>query len=976
MKNQFIKGLRSENIRNQIRMEDNANRTLEDVKGVLRKYENKFSNLVEKPVFSPSLTSNVSRSRDNSANRVSFDQKKCDYCHRNNHSESECRTKIRDLERSAPSNQPPNQPQYQQQSNKQQGQTQYQQPSQPQYQQPNQQQYQQPSQQYNQHPNQNAPQMANFNGRNVNGSFCSAKQVETEIYFKSNNSTDPSIKKLIDEIGGVCLIDGKEVNFMADTGCTLTVVDKRVIADQNGVIANMEPSPYTCIIADGQPTAIMGQKRVKITVGNNKSTYHNVLISPHLAKDCLLGLDVLESCPLTKDLLQELRTRLNGTKKDKKSISSIFKNMIMFLSVGLLLNPILLNVATAVHETQTKIINKLNTIANDIIYALESIAALSPRLNSRNQGFESLGRTNVLSHFIEIKPGTEPIRQKMRKVPQAFENQFKTTIHEMIKHGLIRASRSPWSSPVRLVRKKDGSMRITVDYRKLNGVTIKDAYPIPNINNMFNHLTKGRLFTTLDLHSGYFQLPMDPVSSQYTAFTCEFGFFEYVVMPQGLCNATATFQRAMTLALGDLIGKICYCYLDDVIIFSEDPDQHLEHVKMVRDRLKQHNLKIKMSKCKFAQTKIEYLSHVICNGHIYPSPLKTEAVHRTIIPKSVKQIQSFLGLCSYYRRFIRNFSTIASPLIRCTEKGKAFEWNSDCQKAFDQLKSIITSDQVLLLPDFDKPFRIDTDASLTGVGAVLSQEKEDGSWRPVAFFSKHLTKRQQNYSTSERELLSIVLAIEHFKQFIYGRPVTVYTDHQTLKYLLTVDEPAQRLARWLDQLRMFDLTIEYRKGTANANANALSRMTDASELKHDISSELNPVLINAIHIQNNLLSSTQMEDPDLKWFHALKLNHTDQPPTIDKKDELNDERRSLFAQWNRIRVSGQNLFREYTDSELNIKFQYIVPKGQRRTILEAAHDNIWSGHLGYDKTLHRVIPKFYWQSHLGSCKNMPKLSRN
>ena len=618
MKNQFIKVLRSENIRNQIRMEDNANRTLEDVKELARKYENTFSNLVEKPIFSPSLTSNVSRSRDNSANRVSFDQKKCDYCHRNNHSESECRTKIRDLERSAPSNQsqskpnqmpnqPQNQPQYQQQSNQQQGQTQYQQPSQQQYQQPNQQQYQQPSQQYNQHPNQNAPQMANFNGRNVNGSFCSAKQVETEIYFKSNNSTDPSIKKLIDEIGGVCLIDGKEVNFMADTGCTLTVVDKRVLADQNGVIANMEPSPYTCIIADGQPTAIMGQKRVKITVGNNKSTYHNVLISPHLAKDCLLGLDVLESCPLTKDLLQELRTRLNGTKKDKKSISSIFKNMIMFLSVGLLLNPILLNVATAVHETQTKIINKLNTIANDIIYALESIAA---------QGFESLGRTNVLSHFIEIEPGTEPIRQKMRKVPQAFENEFKTTIQEMIKHGLIRASRSPWSSPVRLVRKKDGSMRITVDYRKLNGVTIKDAYPIPNINNMFNHLTKGRLFTTLDLHSGYFQLPMDPDSSQYTAFTCEFGFFEYVVMPQGLCNATATFQRAMTLALGDLIGKICYCYLDDVIIFSEDPDQHLEHVKMVRDRLKQHNLKIKMSKCKFAQTKIEYLSHVICNGQI------------------------------------------------------------------------------------------------------------------------------------------------------------------------------------------------------------------------------------------------------------------------------------------------------------------------------------------------------------------------
>ena len=229
----------------------------------------------------------------------------------------------------------------------------------------------------------------------------------------------------------------------------------------------------------------------------------------------------------------------------------------------------------------------------------------------------------------------------------------------MRKAGLIVDSKSPWCSPVRLVRKKDGSIRVCVDYRKLNNVTIKDAYPIPIIDSLFGYLSAATYFTTLDLASGYYQVRMDAKSQEYTAFACDFGFFEYKVMPMGLTNACATFQRLMNNVLDGLIGKICLVYLDDIIIFSNNLEEHIEHVKLVAQRLREHNLKIKLSKCKFAQQRVEYLSHIIENGSIKPNPAKLEAIAKCKVPTNVKEVQSFLGLVCYYRKFIKDCSTIA-----------------------------------------------------------------------------------------------------------------------------------------------------------------------------------------------------------------------------------------------------------------------------------------------------------------------------
>ena len=254
-----------------------------------------------------------------------------------------------------------------------------------------------------------------------------------------------------------------------------------------------------------------------------------------------------------------------------------------------------------------------------------------------------------------------PIKQKTRGVPYGFRESFRKTLMEMKEAGMIVDSKSPWSSPVRLVKKPDGSIRITIDYRKLNNVTVKDSYPLPRIEDIFVHLSKAKIFSTLDLCSGYNQIRLSKESQQYTAFSCEFGFFEYRVLPQGVTNGCSSFQRIMMNVLEGHIGVRCFVFLDDVIIYSESDDDHLKDVQMIIERLRQYNLKIKLSKCKFAKRKIEYLSHIIHNGTLSTNPEKVSAVTNFKRPTTVKQLQSFLGLISYYRKFIKNYSTLASP---------------------------------------------------------------------------------------------------------------------------------------------------------------------------------------------------------------------------------------------------------------------------------------------------------------------------
>jgi hypothetical protein len=322
----------------------------------------------------------------------------------------------------------------------------------------------------------------------------------------------------------------------------------------------------------------------------------------------------------------------------------------------------------------------------------------------------------------------------------------------------------------------------------------------------------------------------------------------------------------------------------------------------------------------------------------------------------VKQVQAFLGLVSYYRKFIKNCSSIASPLIKLTEKKAIFNWTENCEQSFQTLKNFLVSENVLALPDFSKEFVVEADASQIGVGAVLSQ-KIDRHYRPIAYFSKHLNKTEQNYSTSERELLAIVLAVEHFKEYLYGREFKILSDHEPLKFLATTDAPHPRLARLQKRLSVYTHSIEYRAGKNHGNADSLSRMVDESLHENDTTLQADEVVINVINFKPKVNENKQTSDPNLKWImDLLKSNRI--RPNISEFE--NAECKSLYTQLKRLKIIDNVLFREYMDQYDRIMCQYVVPKHERDFILKNSHDTLFCGHLGFQKTHDRIIHKYYW----------------
>ena len=401
---------------------------------------------------------------------------------------------------------------------------------------------------------------------------------------------------------------------------------------------------------------------------------------------------------------------------------------------------------------------------------------------------------------------------------------------EMQEHGVIQPSSSPWASPIVLVRKKDGTLTICVDYRHLNSVTKPDTFPLPRIDDLLDQLGNAKFFTTLDLAAGYWQIRVADDSIQKTAFVTPTGLFEFRVMPFGLTNAPAVFQRLMQKVLSGLNPdggpSFVVVYIDYIFIFSRTPDDHLSHVDQVLNRLQSAGLKLKARKCHFLRQQVEYLGHLITPRGLLPNPNKVRAVTDYPVPASVTQVRQFVGLTSYYRRFIRNFAKLAGPLHRLTQKDVAFHWSSECQEAFEVLKKRLVEAPVLVYPDFTTGFVLETDASYQGLGAVLSQKLKDHLLHPVAFASRALAKPEKNYAVTELETLAVVWAVKHFRAYLYGHDVEVVTDHSAVKSLLTASSPSGKHARWWLQVfgsGVRSVNIVYRPGKQNSRADALSR---------------------------------------------------------------------------------------------------------------------------------------------------------
>lgn len=368
----------------------------------------------------------------------------------------------------------------------------------------------------------------------------------------------------------------------------------------------------------------------------------------------------------------------------------------------------------------------------------------------------------------------------------------------MLDSGVVRESASPWPAPIVLVRKKDGSWRFCVDYRRLNALTHKDAYPLPRIEESLTGLKSAKWYSTLDLASSYWQVEMDPADREKTAFTTPFGLYEFERMPFGLCNAPATFQRLMQRCLGNMVNDSLLIYLDDVVVFSPDFDSHVHHLEEVFRRLNQHGLKLQPRKCHLFQREVTYLGHVISERGVATDPAKTAAVRDWPVPQTVKQVKSFLGFAGYYRRFIPAFSKIAAPLNALTHGTAAQEkktapiiWSPECQQAFEHLKEALLNAPVLAYADFSLPFRLYTDASFEGLGAVLAQ-MQGGKERVIAYASRSLhpaERNDQNYSSFKLELLALKWAVtEKFKDYLYVVEFTVFTDNNLLVHLETTRE--------------------------------------------------------------------------------------------------------------------------------------------------------------------------------------------
>jgi transposase InsO family protein len=432
-----------------------------------------------------------------------------------------------------------------------------------------------------------------------------------------------------------------------------------------------------------------------------------------------------------------------------------------------------------------------------------------------------IGRTHLVQHRIDTGEN-RPFKEALRRHPIAYLPVIDQHVNDMLHNDIIEPSASPWSSNVVLIKKRDGDLRFCIDYRRLNNLTYKDSYPLPRIDACLHSLGGSKYFSTLDLRSGFWQTSIDPRDRDKTAFVTRRGTFRFKVLSFGLANAPSLFQRLMDLVLVGLTWETCLVFLDDIIVFSETFEQHLERLSAVFVRLQQAQLKLKPSKCHIFQLRVSFLGHVVSESGIEPDPEKVEAVKTWPRPKNLTEVRAFVGLAGYYRNHIRGFAEIARPLHELTRKGERFQWNEMRELSFIRLKECLTSSPVLAAPHSEGQFVLDTDASDFALGAIL-QQNQDGVVRVIAYGSRSLNNAERSYCTTRKELLAIVFGLKKYRQFLLARKFIIRTDHAALRYLLTTPEPLGQQARWLDLLAEFDYEIQHRSGTAHRNSDALSR---------------------------------------------------------------------------------------------------------------------------------------------------------
>ncbi|UYV77154.1 hypothetical protein LAZ67_14003459 [Cordylochernes scorpioides] len=582
------------------------------------------------------------------------------------------------------------------------------------------------------------------------------------------------------------------------------------------------------------------------------------------------------------------------------------------------------------------------------IQRLQLVSCLDEFIGIFDFGSTPIKPTSTVKHKINTCDQS-PIKQRPYRVAPSERRLIQDEVNKMIENHIVKPSESPWSSPVILVRKKDGTWRFCVDYRRLNKITKKDVYPLPRIDDALDSLAGSSYFSTMDLRSGYWQIEVDEKDREKTAFITPDGLYEFQVMPFGLCNAPATFERMIDSVLGSLKWNMCLCYLDDIVVYAPTFEEHLRRLQLVLSCIQKAGLSLNHKKCFFGSRRIKILGHLVDANGIHPDPDKVEAVSKFPKPRNISELKSFLGLCSYYRRFIENFSDKARSLHDLLKTEKQFYWDAAQKKSFEVLKTALISEPVFGHFDESADTHLHTDASGHGIGAVLLQI-QGGKERPIAYASRSLTKAENNYSTTEKECLAVVWSISKFRPYLFGRPFTVVTDHHSLCWLVGQKDPFGRLARWALKLQEFDVTVIYKNGRKHKDADCLSR----SPLENDQPSAV--MSITNVDIE-------QTKDPDLaKIIDNLNSGYTRKEFSI---------------------IDGILYKKNY--STTGRPWLMMIPKHLRSEVMADLHDAPTAGHLGFARTYDKVKKRFYWPglyrtvrqyvSHCRECQRRKKLPR-
>lgn len=570
-------------------------------------------------------------------------------------------------------------------------------------------------------------------------------------------------------------------------------------------------------------------------------------------------------------------------------------------------------------------------------------ATLIPLLTSYQDVFQELPDglppDRKIPHVIRLEEGTiPPYRRNYRMSPAEIE-VCREYVNDLLKKGFITPSNSPYGAPMMMIAKPSGGFRVVCDWRALNKKTIKMRFPLPRIDETLDRLKGAQIFSSCDLASGYFQIRISEEDAHKTAFTTPFGQYEFKVLGQGLVNAPSTFQSLMNRVFAPILNKFVVIYLDDILIYSKTPEEHVDHLKQVLDILKKEKLYAKMAKCEFNKTEVPFLGHIVGREGIKVNPKKIEVVQNWPVPTDVQQLRQFLGLTNYFRKFILGYSSISAPLNELTKKHTNFKeaWKENHTLIFNQLKTALTTAPVLAFPDFEKPFTIVSDASLIGTGAVLLQDE-----RPIAYTSSKFIPAELNYTTTEQELLGVVKALKEWRCYAEGnKGLKVITDHNPLTYLSTKPTLTRRLARWYQELTSFQFEWVYQPGRTNV-ADPLSRSPALKSQEDPL--RVTPVLA---FMLTSILLATRPTSKALEKRNAPKA-------IMDR----------IFNGYSQDPMFTSSIPATWTSSEGYYTYngKVIVPDVDtlREDIIKSFHEPPYSGHLGKAKTQELVSRTFYW----------------